>query len=87
MDWWSLQRLAARLDGTQDLARLLDTVARRDWEGWPDPWREAVRDLDTMALASLSLRLSVLIVNYPQSAPDLERLRQQVSEELQTRPL
>jgi len=86
MDWWSLQRFAAR-HGTQDLARLLDTVARRDWEGWPDPWREALRDLDTMALASLSLTMSVLIVKYPQSAPDLERLRNHVWEELQTRPL
>ena len=81
-----MQRFAAR-HGTQDLARLLGTVARRDWEGWPDPWREALRDLDTMALASLSLRMSVLIVTYPQSAPDLERLRHHVWLELQTRPL
>ncbi len=85
MDSWSLQRLAARLDGMPELAHLLHTVARLDWEGCPDPCGEALRDLDTNALVAHSVRLAVVIVNRAEPAADLQRLRGSLVEELERR--
>ena len=67
-----------------ELARLLEKATRLDWEGVPDPFREAVRDLDTDTLKGRNLQLALLIANDDQSRL-LERLSRALSEELRTR--
>ena len=67
-----------------EIAHVLERANRFEWEGVPDPYREAVRDLSTDVLKGRNFLLVMLIANGHQSKA-LERLSRAVCEALETR--
>jgi len=86
-----LQWLAAKLarDGTNsELASLLKTVTRLDWEGVPEPLSQAVSDIESPELLAIWRQLFPLVVRdllLQQLHPDLKQLCQALRTEADAR--